>query len=65
MFSIDGVTARVAQTIATRKGSRTAILDPATGRLYVPAAEFQPASNDQDRPSPVPGTFEILVVSPN
>lgn len=65
VFSIDGANVRVAQTLATRKGSRTAILDPATGRLYVPAAEFQPAGNDQERPSPVPGTFEILVFSPN
>ena len=65
VFAIDGANVRLAQTVATRQGSRTAVLDAQTGRIYVPAAEFRPASNDHERPSPVPGTFEILVISPD
>jgi DNA-binding beta-propeller fold protein YncE len=57
----------VVQTLATKKGARTMIVDPATHRIYLPCAEFGPtpeATAEQPRPRPpmIPGTFAILVV---
>ena len=49
--------------IATAKGARTIALDPSTGRLYVPSAEFLPA-NGSERPKMVPGSFRLLVLAP-
>lgn len=51
----------VVQTVMTPQASRNMGLDPTTHRLYLPAAEFGPASANS-RPSPLPGTFRILVV---
>lgn len=50
-----------AGTIPTEKGARTGALDPATGRVYLPTAEYEPAKPGE-RPAAVPGTFHILVV---
>jgi outer membrane protein assembly factor BamB len=51
---------KVAQTIKTRDGARTMSIDPATHRIYLPTAEFEPATTG--RPKPKPGTFMIVVV---
>ena len=50
--------------IATAKGARTVALDSATGRLYLPSAQYLPA-NGAKRPPTVPGSFRILVVAPS
>ena len=47
--------------VQTQKGSRTGAVDPATGNVYLPAARFAPAEAGQ-RPKPVPGSFEMLVI---
>jgi len=59
----------VVQTIPTQQGARTIALDQATHRLFLPDAKLgpPPAPTPQQphpRPSIVPGTFMILVVSP-
>jgi YVTN family beta-propeller protein len=54
----------VVQTLATQPGARTGALDPKTGRIYLPTAKFAPAPSGQ-RPTMVPGSFEVLVVAPN
>jgi len=64
VLSVRGTEIAVLQTIATRPGSRTAVLDPATGRVYVPAADFRPAPRPGDRSVPVAGSFEIQVIEP-
>ncbi len=57
----------VVQTLATKLGARTMALDPDTGKVYlvtadmtlaVPATDAEPAP----RPTPIPGSFAILVV---
>ena len=58
----------VTQTLATQHGARTVALDAASHRLYLPTAEFGPASApsaDQPHPRPgiVDGTFTVLVVA--
>lgn len=59
----------VVQTVETQKSARTLALDQQTGRIYLAAAEFGPrpaatADNPRPRPTAVPGSFVILVVSP-
>ena len=53
----------VVQTLATEKGAKTMILDPATHKIYLGAAKFEPAKPGatQKRPALVPGSFRILV----
>lgn len=53
----------VLQTVATQRGARTMALDPKTHRIYLIAAEYEPASPGQ-RPQMVPGSATILVVGP-
>jgi len=60
---------RVLENDPTKPGARTLALDGKTGRLFLPAALSLPpdkptASNPKPRGKLVPGTFEILVVSP-
>lgn len=57
----------VQQTLSTQRGARTIALDSATHRLYLPTADLSqspPASgaNAHQRPTPIPGTFVVLVV---
>ena len=59
----------VAQTIDTTRGARTMALDPATHRIYLPTAQFQPAPSPSPgmspgRPTIVPNTFKLLVYGP-
>jgi YVTN family beta-propeller protein len=59
----------VAQTVATERGARTMTLDPKTHTIYLVTAKFgppPPATAEQPRPRPtmVPGSFELLVVTP-
>lgn len=60
----------VAQTVKTEKSARTMALDPKTHKIYLPAAQFGPPpaptqDNPHPRPSIVPGSFHLVVVSPN
>ena len=56
------------QTVTTEKGARTMALDPVSGRIYLATAKFGPppaATPERPRPRPsiMPGSFTILVVS--
>jgi DNA-binding beta-propeller fold protein YncE len=53
-------TFEVVQTLATRWGARTMVLDPTTHRIYLPTADFQRTAKGDV--APVPGSFMILVV---
>jgi len=57
------------QTVKTAKGARTMTLDASTGRVYLVTAEFTAAppttataATPHPRATPVPGSFEVLVV---
>jgi len=52
----------VVATIPTQNGARTAALDPKTGKLYLPTADFTPPPPGEKRHAVVPGTFRIVVV---
>ena len=58
----------VLQTVATVKGARTMAYDTTTGRAYLSAAKYGPvpaatAAAPHPRPTALPGSFEIVVVS--
>lgn len=61
VFSVRGKHVAAAGTATTEIGARTAALDPATGRVFLPSAKFQPAQQGQ-RPAMVPGSAHLLVV---
>jgi len=52
----------VIETVPTQRGARTGAVDPKTGRVYLPVAEYLPPEKPGDRPTVKPGTFQILVV---
>lgn len=59
----------VLQTVSTQKSARTMALDPATGLLYLVAAQMGPRppatpENQKPRPRILPGSFSVLVVGP-
>ncbi len=51
----------IVDTVPTQTGARTGAVDPKTGKIYLPAAQFLPAAAGK-RPAPKPGTFEVLVL---
>jgi DNA-binding beta-propeller fold protein YncE len=58
----------VVQNVATKQGARTMALDPDTGKVFVVTADFGPRpaptpENPRPRPSIVPGSFVVMVVS--
>lgn len=58
----------VVENVPTQLGARTMALDPQTHTLYLDTAEFAPppaptAENPRPRPSLVPNSFVVLVVS--
>jgi DNA-binding beta-propeller fold protein YncE len=57
-----GALPRLLARVPTQAGARTGAVDPATGRVYLPTARFEPAAAPGQRPHAVPGSFEILVV---
>lgn len=59
----------VVQTLKTERSARTMALDPATHRIYLPSAQFQPAPSPSPgasptRPTMVPNSMKLLVYAP-
>jgi len=63
IITLDRQGAHVQPAVATGPGARTAALDPATGRLYLPSARMAPGAKGQPK-AVVPGSFHILVLAP-
>ncbi len=52
----------IVQTLNTERSARTIALDPASHKIYLPSAQFEPKKpGDTKRPKMVPGTFKVLV----
>jgi DNA-binding beta-propeller fold protein YncE len=51
-------------TIPTAVSGRTMSIDPATGRLYIAAADTDPSSAPGGRPRPRPGSLKLLFLDP-
>lgn len=54
----------VVASVPTTKGARTIALDPATGVVYLPSAQYGPSPAGGGRAAILPGTFAVLAVSP-
>ena len=63
IIAIDAQGAHVGAAVSTEVSARTAALDPLTGRVYLPAAQFLPAEPGK-RPAIVPRSFHIVVLTP-
>jgi DNA-binding beta-propeller fold protein YncE len=63
VIDTSGPNPSIIQTVKTQPGARTGAVDPKTGVLYLPTAAYTLSA--AGRPTPTPGTFAILVVSPN
>lgn len=61
VIAIEKGRGRIVETVPTQKGARTLGLDERTGRVYLPAASYQPGTG-AGRPIVVPGSFVMLVV---
>ncbi len=64
---VSGPQPKVLETVTTAPGARTMAFDEKSGRAYTVTSQFGPkpepsASNPRGRPTPVPGTFEVIVV---
>jgi YVTN family beta-propeller protein len=58
----------VVENATTQRGARTMAVDTKTHKIYLPTAQFGPApaatqDNPRPRPSIVPGSFVVLIVS--
>jgi len=62
VISAEGGHLTSAGSVPTAKGARTGAQDPATGKVYLPAAEFQPPATPGARPAAVPGSFHLVVL---
>jgi DNA-binding beta-propeller fold protein YncE len=62
IVSIGKGKAGIVDTIPTQVSARTIAVDPRSGRLYLPAAEYGPRPAAGGRPPMIPGSFKILVV---
>jgi DNA-binding beta-propeller fold protein YncE len=63
IVDVAAATPAVVAKIPSRPGSRSGAIDPKTGRIYLPSADFIPVPG-KTRPGPAPGTFKILVLGP-
>ena len=63
MLDTSGALPRTIERVPTQRGARTGAVDPETGRVYLPTARFGPPPAPNQRPSAVPGSFEVLVVA--
>jgi DNA-binding beta-propeller fold protein YncE len=52
------------ETIPTRVSGRTLAVDPASGRLFIVAADTDPNPTPGGRPRPRPGTTRVLILDP-
>ena len=58
-----GTVPAVVGQVTTAVSARTIAVDASTGRAYLPSAKLAPPVGNE-RPKPVPGTFNVIVVSP-
>jgi DNA-binding beta-propeller fold protein YncE len=50
--------------VSTQRGARTGAVDPSTGRVYLPAADYIAAESPGGRPEVKPGSVVAVVIAP-
>jgi YVTN family beta-propeller protein len=53
---------KVIGNVPTKRSARTIAVDEKSHEVFLPAADFEKAVNEKERPKMIPGTFGILVV---
>ncbi|MEO5866152.1 MAG: gluconolactonase [Sphingomonas sp.] len=64
VISMDGRKPIIEAAATTETSARTAAFDPATGRVYLPAARFGPVPAGAKRGAMEAGSFHVLVLAP-
>ena len=64
MIDTSGAMPVVIGSVTTERGARTGAVDPKTGNVYLPAAKYGPPATPGARAPLLPGSFHVLVVSP-
>jgi len=54
---------KVIENLKTKIGARTQAVDQITHKVYLPTGDFEPKKLSEFRPSIVPGSFQVLVIS--
>jgi len=62
VIDTSGAIPRKIATVQTQVGARTGAVDVATGAVYLPAANYLPATATGQRPAIAPGSVRLLVV---
>ena len=62
VIDTSGPLPRKIATVQTQVGARTGTVDPLSGSVYLPAAQFGPPAVAGARPAIIPGSVELLVV---
>jgi DNA-binding beta-propeller fold protein YncE len=52
----------IIETAPTQRGARTGAVDLKNGKIYLPTADYAAPAAAGQRPSPKPGTFQVLVL---
>ena len=55
---------RLVDEMTTFKSARTLAVDPATGRVFLAAADVLPPASPGARPQPVPGSLRLVILDP-
>ncbi len=55
---------RVLENVITQKGAKTIALNRKTHHIYISAADFKPADDENAKPMVVPGSFVVLDIEP-
>ncbi len=64
LFADEASGVRPLGKVATQMGAKTGAVDPKTGRIYLPAAEYAPPAAAGGRPQMKPGSVVALVIEP-
>ena len=64
VIKVDGKSTTLLDTVSTAAGARTIAIDPASGRIFLPAATFSPSTGPGARPGYVPDSFNLIVLAP-
>jgi YVTN family beta-propeller protein len=62
VIDLSGDTPKVTALVATQRGARTGALDPKTGNVLLPTADFGTPEPGAKRPPIVPDSFRVLIV---
>ncbi|HEX7760808.1 MAG TPA: YncE family protein [Caulobacteraceae bacterium] len=64
LFADEASGVRALGKVATQRGAKTGAVDPRTGRVYLPAADYAPPAAAGGKPQVKPGSVVVLILEP-